>query len=108
MILFIRWRLDDVTDPALERLEWADRWAMGLEAATMIAFALSLGRYAGPTLTRWPGLLIPAFVVPVGLVLPWIVQRAWGLRGAVASPCSCSSQDSRCGRRWSRSPSPGS
>jgi protein NrfD len=85
MILFIRWRLDDVTDPALERLEWADRWAMGLEAATMIAFALSLGRYAGPTFTRWPGLLIPAFVVPVGLVLPWIVQRAWGLRGAVAS-----------------------
>jgi formate-dependent nitrite reductase membrane component NrfD len=85
MVLLIRWRLADVAGPALERLEWADRWAMGLEAAMLIAFALSLGQYAVPSLTRWPGLLIPAFVVPVGLVVPWIVQRVWGLKGAVAS-----------------------
>jgi protein NrfD len=85
MVLLIRWRLADVAVPALERLEWADRWAMGLEAAMLVAFALSLGRYAVPSLTSWPGLLIPAFVVPVGLVLPWIVQRVWGLKGAVAS-----------------------
>jgi formate-dependent nitrite reductase membrane component NrfD len=85
MVLLIRWRLSDVSESALERLEWADRWAMGLEAAMLIAFALSLGRYAGPALTRWPGVLIPAFVVPVGLLLPWIVLRAWGLKGAVAS-----------------------
>jgi formate-dependent nitrite reductase membrane component NrfD len=85
MVLLIRWRLADVAEPALERLEWADRWAMALEAAMLIAFALSLGRYAGPALTRWPGLLIPSFVVPVGLVLPWIVQRGWGMKGAGAS-----------------------
>jgi formate-dependent nitrite reductase membrane component NrfD len=85
MIVLIRWRLRDVPGPALGRLERADRWALAIEAALLVAFALSLGRYAAPALTRWPGVLIPAFVVPVGLVLPPIIGHARGPRGATAS-----------------------
>jgi formate-dependent nitrite reductase membrane component NrfD len=85
MVLLARWRLVDVGDEALERLEWADGWAIALEGAMLLIFALSLRPYTGPALTRWPGVLIPAFVVPVGLVLPWVVRRAWGLRGASAA-----------------------
>jgi formate-dependent nitrite reductase membrane component NrfD len=85
LILADRWRLPDVSGAALERLEWADGWAMALEGALLVVFAYSLGPYALPTLSRWPGVLIPAFVVPIGLVLPWVVRRVWGLRGAGAS-----------------------
>jgi protein NrfD len=85
LILADRWRFRDVSGSALERLEWADRGAMALEGVLIVVFAWSLGPYALPTLTSWPGILIPVFVVPVGLVLPWIVQRVWGLRGASAS-----------------------
>ena len=81
LILLARWRGRDVPEDAIERLEWADGWAVAMELILLVAFALSLGRLAGPAFSRWPGVLIPSFVVPVGLVLPMILKRipkAWG------------------------------
>jgi formate-dependent nitrite reductase membrane component NrfD len=83
MILGIHWRFRDVDHEALERLEWADGWAMAMEAAVLVAFAASLGGLARAAFTEWPGLLIPALVVPVGLVLPAILRRVGGPRGSV-------------------------
>jgi protein NrfD len=85
LILLVRWRRPDVSHDAVGRLEWLDTWAMVLELAMLAALAASLGRLAGPAFGRWPGLLIPAFVVPVGLVLPLVVKRLAGPRAAWAS-----------------------
>ena len=76
LILLARWRSRDVPEDAIGRLEWADGWAVAMELILLVAFALSLGRLAGPAFSRWPGVLIPAFVVPVGLVLPMILRRS--------------------------------
>ena len=87
LLLFDRWR-GDGDEPARERLEWADHWAIGLEAVLLAAFAVSLGGLAVPALGRWPGVLIPAVVVPLGLVAPPVVARWGGRGGAWAAPVS--------------------
>ena len=58
----------------MEKLERVDAMAMVLELAMLAAFAWALGGLAGPALLRWPGALIPGFVVPAGLVLPLVVM----------------------------------
>ena len=82
MILMVRWRQRETPHAVVERLERFDAIAVGLEVAMLAAFAASLGGLAGPALLRWPGVLIPAFVVPAGLVLPliarWLPGRWWG------------------------------
>ena len=85
LILLARWRGRDVPEDAIERLEWADGWAVAMELILLVAFALSLGSLAGPAFARWPGVLIPSFVVPVGLVLPMILKRIPRRWGAWAS-----------------------
>ena len=45
--------------------------------------AVSLGRLSLTAMGVWPGILIPAFVVPVGLLLPLLVKRWGGTRAAV-------------------------
>jgi formate-dependent nitrite reductase membrane component NrfD len=85
MSLAIRWWFRDVDHEALERLEWTDGWAMALEAVLLIAFAASLGDLARLAFTRWPGVLILAFVVPVGLILPAILRKVAGPRGSVVA-----------------------
>jgi formate-dependent nitrite reductase membrane component NrfD len=59
----------------VERLEWLDAWAMILELVLIAAMAVSLGTLARVAFGRWPGLLIPAFVVPFGLLLPLLLRR---------------------------------
>jgi protein NrfD len=76
MLLLVHRRPRDVDPHAVGRLEWVDGWAMGLEGLMLVAFALSLGGFAGEALGRWPGVLIPAFVVPAGLLLPMILRRS--------------------------------
>ena len=49
------------------------------------ATAASLGDWSREAFGRWPGLLVPAFVVPVGLILPLIVSRGSGRRGVATS-----------------------
>ena len=83
MVLLARWRLPDVTEEAVERLERVDGWAIVLELVMLTALALSLRGLSGLAFMRWPGFLIPLFVVPVGLVLPLILRHVRGARGAV-------------------------
>ncbi len=87
LILAVRWRLRDTPHEVVERLERFDALAMVLELALLGAFAASLGDLAAPALLRWPGVLIPAFVLPIGLVVPLVARylpggKAW----AWASP----------------------
>ena len=101
LILLARWRGRDVPEDAIERLEWADGWAVAMELILLVAFALSLGRLAGPAFSRWPGVLIPSFVVPVGLVLPMFLKRLPKVGEGGHRPCSSWREASRSGRRWS-------
>ena len=85
MILLVRWRLRETPHEVLEKLERVDAIAMVLELAMLAAFAISLGEFAGPAFLRWPGVLVPGVVVPLGLVLPLLARRRrgrwarWGL-----------------------------
>jgi formate-dependent nitrite reductase membrane component NrfD len=63
---------------ALKRLERLETWATALELTVMVAFLLSLGELALKTIQRWPGVLLPCFVVPVGLLLPAALKRVLG------------------------------
>ena len=85
MILLVRWRLRETSEEVIEKLDRVDALAMGLELILMAAFALSLGKFAAPAFLRWPGILVPTFVLPVGLVLPLALRKIpgrwtrWGL-----------------------------
>jgi formate-dependent nitrite reductase membrane component NrfD len=83
LVVLARWLCRDVRDEQVERLERADGWAIVLELAMIVAFSLSLKGISGFAFMRWPGMLIPLFVVPVGLVLPLILRQARGVKGAV-------------------------
>ncbi len=72
----------DVSEDAIEHLETLDTWAMALELALIAAFALSLNRLAFLAMGHWPGVLVPAFVVPVGILAPLGLQRLHVARGA--------------------------
>ena len=86
MILLVRWRLRDTPHEVIDRLERVDAIAMVLELALLAAFAASLGDMAGPALLRWPGVLIPAFVLPAGLVIPLMARRLPGSWWGWAAP----------------------
>jgi hypothetical protein len=60
----------------VERLDWLDGFAILLELVALAAFALSLGPLAARGFGSWPGVLIPAVVVPVGLLLPLAARAA--------------------------------
>jgi protein NrfD len=90
VLLLARGFLRDVPHEALDRWEAVDAWAMGLELLMLLALALSLGGLAIPAFggeegKRWPGILVPAFVVPFGLLLPLALKRLPGRRGALAA-----------------------
>jgi protein NrfD len=72
----------DVAENAIHRLEQLDSWAIVLELSLLAIFLLSLGRLAVPALGHWPGVLVPAFVVPVGLLAPLFLKRKGGARFA--------------------------
>jgi len=81
MLLLVRWKLRETPPEVLEKLERVDAVAMVLELAMLVAFAISLGTTAGPAFLRWPGILVPAFVVPAGLILPLVAR---GMHGRLA------------------------
>jgi formate-dependent nitrite reductase membrane component NrfD len=85
LVVLTCWRCPDVGDAQVERLERADGWAIVLELAMLTAFAWSLRGISGQAFLRWPGMLIPLFVVPIGLVLPLILRQVRGVQGAVDS-----------------------
>jgi formate-dependent nitrite reductase membrane component NrfD len=85
VVLLDCWRKPDATNRATERVARAIDCAIVLELALLTALALSLRGLAGLALQRWPGMLLPLFVVPIGLVLPLVLRHWRGARGAVDS-----------------------
>ena len=83
MVLLDRWLKLDIKEPVIERLEKLDSWAIALELVMLVIMALSLGRLSRPAFGAWPGLLIPVFVVPAGLIFPLLIKR-WGGTAAAA------------------------
>jgi protein NrfD len=86
MILLVRWRSPETPPEILEKLERVDAVAMVLELAMLAAFALSLGDLAASALLRWPGVLVPAFVLPAGLILPLLARGRHGRLARWAVP----------------------
>lgn len=74
------WIVATDDEASVHHLEWLDRFAILLELAMIAAMAASLGRHAKFAFSLWPGVLIPTFVVPVGLVAPLILQPLLGRR----------------------------
>jgi protein NrfD len=85
MVLLDRLLRLHVNDSVIEHLEQLDSWAIVLELIMLAIMAISLGRLARFAFGRWPGLLIPAFVVPVGLVFPLLVRRWADTRSAMTA-----------------------
>jgi formate-dependent nitrite reductase membrane component NrfD len=78
MILLARWR-PGVPPAALERLERADLWALGLELAVFVCFLASLGKFLLPVLQTGHGLLLVIGTLVVGLLAPLAVHLRLGL-----------------------------
>jgi formate-dependent nitrite reductase membrane component NrfD len=68
LILLAEWRR--VAPAALERLERADLWALGLELAIFAAFLAALGGGLLAVLESWHGRLLIVGVLVVGLLVP--------------------------------------
>jgi len=80
VVLAALWSRRGATHEAVERLEWLDGFAIVLELLMLTAFAISLGPLAVRAFGHWPGVLIPTFVVPAGLLLPLAARtfpRRW-------------------------------
>jgi protein NrfD len=86
--LLVRWCLRDTPPAVLGRLERVESWAMAMEAVLLATFAVSLGGLARAAFLQWPGLLIPAVVVPAGLILPLLARRVRGRWGPIAAAVS--------------------
>jgi polysulfide reductase chain C len=83
VVLLDRWSRRDLDEVALERLGHVNGVAIVAELAVLAGQALSMRGPSGLAYMRWPGMLIPLFVVPFGLVLPLIIGESRGTRGDV-------------------------
>jgi formate-dependent nitrite reductase membrane component NrfD len=86
IVLVDRWLKLDVGADVFHRLENLDAWAMVMELILLATLLLSLGQLAVPAMRQWPGVLLPTFVLPVGLVAPLALKR---LRGARIATLNC-------------------
>jgi protein NrfD len=77
MILIAEWR--HVSPAALQRLERADLWALGLELLVFAAFLASLGSDLLAVLESWHGRLFVVGVLVIGLLLPLAVHLRLGV-----------------------------
>lgn len=84
LLLFQVWRAPG-SPSAMARLEQLDRGLVVLQGLCLAGLAATLGGAAAATLGRWPGVLIPAFVVPVGWILPLTLRVLVGPRASSAA-----------------------
>jgi formate-dependent nitrite reductase membrane component NrfD len=71
------------SETAVVRLERLDDWVLVLELLLLSALVLSLGRLALVAFRQWPGILLPSFVVPAGLLAPLGLKRVHGTAPSV-------------------------
>ncbi len=81
VVLVDRWRRPDAGDAAAERLGRFNGGAVVVELAVLTGLALTARGPFALAFLRWPGMLVPLFVVPVGLILPLILGESRGIRG---------------------------
>lgn len=77
---------DPPSPDSLHRLDRLDRFAILLEIAMLALFALSLAQFWRDVFLRWPGALVPTFVLPIGLLTPLILHRVGGRRSMLVAP----------------------
>ena len=80
IILLARYRRTAAAD-ALDRLEWANLWALGLEAVAFAVFLGSLGALLVPTLSSWHGRVFVFGTLFLGLLMPLAVHLRLGVSG---------------------------
>jgi formate-dependent nitrite reductase membrane component NrfD len=85
LLLLNRWSFRDASHEVERRLERVDFWAIGLETLTLAAFLWAVGGPRGDVLGRWPGILLLALVVPMGLAVPATLTLLLGRRAVVWS-----------------------
>ena len=85
MVLLDRWLRLNIRESVIEHLEQLDSWAIVLELIMLAIMAISLGHLSRYAFGTWPGMLIPLFVVPVGLIFPMVVKHWAGTRSAVTA-----------------------
>jgi formate-dependent nitrite reductase membrane component NrfD len=85
MVILDHWLRLGVSESVIDNLERLDSWAIVLELFMVAAMAISLGPLARLAFGNWPGLLVPGFIVPIGLVLPLLIKRWKGAGGAVTA-----------------------
>jgi formate-dependent nitrite reductase membrane component NrfD len=85
MIALNHWTTRDLPHEVTRRLERLDAWAVVLELILLLILAVSLGSLAWPGFGRWPGLLVPSVVVPIGLLAPLAIRQLLGHRAALAA-----------------------
>ena len=54
-----------VRESVIANLERLDSWAIVLELVMLAIMTASLGHLARDAFAHWPGILVPAFVLPV-------------------------------------------
>jgi formate-dependent nitrite reductase membrane component NrfD len=85
LILLNRWLQPSLPHAVFERLERLDALAILLECGLLVTLALSLGNLAPSAFLNWPGVLIPVFVVPFGLLIPLVLKPLTSPRAAVVA-----------------------
>lgn len=87
MLLLAPWLGEPPAEASVHRLERLDRFAMLLELAMIAAVMASLGPWWRGIFLRWPGVLVPCVVVPVGVVIPLFLSRLGGRSAVAAAVC---------------------
>jgi formate-dependent nitrite reductase membrane component NrfD len=77
LILLARWKRT-VPAEALDRLERADLWALGLELGVFVVFLASLGALVWPVWGTWAGKLLIAGTLLAGLLAPLAIHLRLG------------------------------
>jgi formate-dependent nitrite reductase membrane component NrfD len=72
-----------VRESVIANLERLDSWAIVLELIMLAIMTASLGPLAWYAFSYWPGILVPAFVLPAGLIFPLVLKKMPGTRAAV-------------------------
>lgn len=80
VIILGRWR-GGITAESMERLERADLWALGLELIFFLIFLASLGSIVFLALQTWPGVVLVAGTLLLGLVIPLGMHLRRGIIG---------------------------
>jgi formate-dependent nitrite reductase membrane component NrfD len=79
MILLVVWH-GSASPEAIDRLERADLWAMGLELAVFAVFLASLGGYLVPLLHTTYGMIFVIGTLVLGLLIPMAIHLRLGMK----------------------------